>query len=198
MTTHQSVMNSLFTAFAAFTAFGAAIVAVLAAGGAVQNIAARWSKHAHDEGDPRAWLRNLILVISSTLLICAVVLGSGTGLVLSFLWLHTEGSGGWGWTYGLSEALFWCVVVGVTVVTATAVCAAWLSSALAARPGKGQQAGNTATDRPGHPTAGTRTEGSGSAIMLRVGDDTLKLTGVPPSEARWLTEKWLDRRTAGD
>ena len=88
--------------------------------------------------------------------------------------------------------------MGVTVVTATAVFAAGLSSALAARPGKGQQAGNTATDRPGQPTAGTRTEGSGSAIRLQLGDDTLELTGVSPTEARWLTDKWLDRRTAGD
>jgi hypothetical protein len=34
--------------------------------------------------------------------------------------------------------------------------------------------------------------------MLRVGGDTLELTGVSATEARWLTGKWLDRRTAGD
>ena len=82
MTAQQSVMNSLFTAFAGFTAFGAAIVAVLAGGSALQSMADRWVTHAQRErpGDRRAWLRNAALVMPLTMLICLVVLGSGTGL----------------------------------------------------------------------------------------------------------------------
>jgi hypothetical protein len=194
-------MNSLFTAFAGFTAFGAAIVAVLAGGSALQSMADRWVTHAQRErpGDRRAWLRNAALVMPLTTLICLVVLGSGTGLLLSFLWLHTNGSDGWGWTYGVSEFLFWGEVVGVTVVTALAVVTAGVSSAIAARSaraGQEQQTGSAAAD-PSGPAPGSRTDGTGLVIKLRLDGDTLELTGVPPAELRRLTGQWLDSHTAG-
>jgi hypothetical protein len=201
MTAQQSVMNSLFTAFAGFTAFGAAIVAVLAGGSALQTMADRWVRHAQHErpGDRRAWLRNPALVMPSTIVICLVVLGSGTGLLLSFLWIHTNGSHGWGWTYGVSEFLFWGEVAGVTVITGLAVVAAGVSSAMAARParsGREQPAGNTTTGPDGQgPSAGT--DGNGPAIRLQLGGDTLELTGVSPAELRRLTDQWLDCHPAG-
>jgi hypothetical protein len=183
VTAQQAVMNSLFTAFAGFTAFGAAIVAVLAGGGAVQSIADRWVKHAQQEHpeDRHAWLRNPAVVIPSACLICLVVLGSGTGLVLSFLWLHTTGSDGWGWTFGVSEALFWCEVIGITVLTAAAVAAAGWASATA-KSDKANQ--------------GQREDGAGMIIRLHSGGDTLELTGVSPAEQRRLTDEWLNRHPA--
>lgn len=201
MTAQQSVMNSLFTAFAGFTAFGAAIVAVLAGGSALQSMADRWVTHAQRErpGDRRAWLRNAALVMPLTMLICLVVLGSGTGLLLSFLWLHTNGSDGWGWTYGVSEFLFWGEVTGVTVVTALAVVTAGVSSAVAARSarsGQEQQTGSAVAD-PSGPAPGSRTDGTGLAIKLRLGGDTLELTGVSPAELRRLTGQWLDCHATG-
>jgi hypothetical protein len=179
MTAQQSVMNSLFTAFAGFTAFGAAIVAVLAGGSALQSMADRWVTHAQRErpGDRRAWLRNAALVMPLTMVICLVVLGSGTGLLLSFLWLHTNGSDGWGWTYGVSEFLFWGEVAGVTVVTALAVVTAGVSSAMAARSsrsGQEQQTGSAAADPSGR-APGSRADGTSLAIKLRLGGDTLEL-----------------------
>jgi hypothetical protein len=195
MTAQQSVMNSLFTAFAGFTAFGAAIVAVLAGGSALQSMADRWVTHARRErpGDRRAWLRNAALVMPLTMLICLVVLGSGTGLLLSFLWLHTNGSDGWGWTYGVSEFLFWGEVAGVTVVTALAVLSAGVSSAVAARSAR---SGSAAADSSG-PAPGTGTDGTGLAIKLRLGGDTLELTGVSPAELQRLTGQWLDCHATG-
>jgi hypothetical protein len=183
MTTQQSVMNSLFTAFAGFTAFGAAIVAILAGGGVLQNIANRWVQHAQDEhpGDQWAWLRNPIVIMPSAILICLVVLGSGTGLMLSFLWLHTEGSDGWGWTYGVSEALFWCEVVGVTVITAMAVgTTGWssVSAAKSARSGQVQPIDNPRTDQYGQPTS------------LRAVDECLLPSGCRSSDLRVIRRIW--------
>jgi hypothetical protein len=43
----------------------------------------------------------------------------------------------------------------------------------------------------------TRTDGTGLVIKLRLGGDTLELTGVPPAELRRLTGQWLDSHTAG-
>jgi hypothetical protein len=143
----QSVMTSLFTAFAGFTAFGAAIVVVLAGGGAVQKMADRWGsreKHRHPRGH---WCRLLepLMIGSVTVLICLVVLGSGTGLILSFLWLHAAGSGGWSWAYGVSADLFEYEVGAITVVTFVAVvAAASTSAAQAKRARKGKPARNTA------------------------------------------------------
>ena len=150
-TAQQSVMNSLFTAFAGFTAFGAAIVAVLAGGGAVQKMADHWvrrEKRRHPRGH---WCRLLepLMIGSVTVLICLVVLGSGTGLMLSFLWLHAAGSGGWSWAYGVSVDLFESEVGALTVVTFVAVvAAASTSAAQTKRARKGKPAGNTATRQP--------------------------------------------------
>jgi len=58
-TAQQSVMNSLFTAFAGFTAFGAAIFAVLASGGAVQKMADLLAGRAEQEHPRASWCRLL-------------------------------------------------------------------------------------------------------------------------------------------
>jgi len=134
-TAQQSVMNSLFTAFAGFTAFGAGIVAVLASGGAVQKMADRLASRAQQEYPRAAWCRRLdpIMIVSLTALVCLVVLGSGAGLLLSFLWLHAAGSGGWGWAYGVSVDLFECEIASMTLVTFVAVIAAAVTSVTKAR-----------------------------------------------------------------
>jgi hypothetical protein len=144
--TQQSVMNSLFTVFAGFTAFGAAIVAVLAGGGAVQKVADYWGRR-EERRHPRLRCCRLlepVMIGSVTALICLVVLGSGTGLMLSFLWLHAAGSGGWSWAYGVSVDLFESEVAALTVVTFVAVVAASTSAATAKAAGNRQPAGNTA------------------------------------------------------
>jgi hypothetical protein len=134
-------------AFAGFAAFVAAIVAVLAGGGAVQKTADRWGsreKRRHP-GDDWCGLLEPLVIGSVTALICLVVLGSGTGLMLSFLWLHAAGSGGWSWAYGVSADLFEHEVGATTVVTFVAVVAAALTSAAQGkRAGKGRGAGKCA------------------------------------------------------
>jgi hypothetical protein len=149
--TQQSVMNSLFTAFAGFTAFGAAIVAVLAGGGAVQKMADRW-RSREERTHPRGhwcWLLKPLMIGSVTALICGVVLGSGTRLMLSFLWLHAAGAGGWNWAYGVSVDLFESEVAALTVVTFVAVVAAASTSVATAKAARSRQpAGNTATRQP--------------------------------------------------
>lgn len=150
-TAQQSVMNSLFTAFAGFTAFGVAIVAVLAGGGAVQKMADRWGsrEERRHPDDHWCWLLEPLMIGSVTVLICLVVLGSGTGLMLSFLWLHAAGSGGWSWAYGVSVGLFESEVGAMTVVTFVAVVAAASTSAAKAKETKKEQsADNTATRQP--------------------------------------------------
>jgi hypothetical protein len=134
-TAQQSVMNSLFTAFAGFTAFGTAIVAVLASGGAVQKMADRLASRAERDYPRASWCRLLdpLVIVSLAALICLVVLGSGAGLTLSFLWLHAGGSGGWSWAYGVSVDLFECEVASVTLVTCLAVIAAAVTSMAKAR-----------------------------------------------------------------
>jgi hypothetical protein len=141
----QSVMNSLFTAFAGFTAFGAAIVAVLASGGAVQKLANRLTCRAESDHPRATWCRLLdpLMITLLTGLICLVVLGSGAGLMLSFLWLHAAGSGRWSWTYGVSVDLFECEVASMTLVTFVAVIAAAVTSVAKARGANG-------TARPQH------------------------------------------------
>lgn len=133
--TQQSVMNSLFTAFAGFTAFGAAIVAVLAGGGAVEKMANRLASRVEKEHPRASWCQLLdpLMIMALASLICLVVLDSGTGLTLSFLWLHAAGSGGWSWTYGVSVDLFECEVAGMTLVTFVAVIAAAVALAAKAR-----------------------------------------------------------------
>ncbi len=149
----QSVMNSLFTAFAGFTAFGAAIVAVLASGGAVQKTANRLASRAEHEYPRAGWCRWLdpIMIAVLTSLICLVVLGSGAGLLLSFLWLHGAGSGGWSWAYGVSVDLFEGEVASMTLVTFVAVIAAAVTSVTKARkanPTRGMTARGQHLDRP--------------------------------------------------
>jgi hypothetical protein len=151
----QHMMDSLFTAFAGFTAFGAAIVAVLASGGTLQNLADLWTDRARKEhpGKRLAWLwcLKLIVIVPPALVIILVVLGSGAGMLLSFFWLRADGSGGWGWACSASVVLFVCAVAGVTVATLLAVGAAVAASAKA----PGQAAGEARRDRaarhhPGH------------------------------------------------
>jgi hypothetical protein len=134
-TAQQSVMNSLFTAFAGFTAFGAAIVAVLAGGGAVQKVADRLARCAERDHPRASWCRLLdpLMIVSLAALICLVVLGSGAGLMLSFLWLHAAGSASWSWAYGVSVDLFECEVASMTLVTFVAVIAAAVTSVAKAK-----------------------------------------------------------------
>jgi hypothetical protein len=134
-TAQQGVMNSLFTAFAGFIAFGAAIVAVLTRGGAVQSLADSWVGQAkkEDPNDHWAWIRNPILILPLTLIICLMVLGSGAGLLFSFCWLRAGGSG-WGWAYSFSVDLFEAEVFGITLATLAAVLAAAWSSIAAVMP----------------------------------------------------------------
>jgi hypothetical protein len=164
-TAQQSVMNSLFTAFAGFTTFGAAIVAVLASGGAVQKMADRLASRAEQEYPRASWCRRLdpIVIVSLTALICLVVLGSGAGLLLSFLWLHAAGSGAWSWAYGVSVDLFECEVASMTLVTFVAVLAAAVTSATKVRrahPNRGvarlAEADRPAPREPRRPVAATR------------------------------------------
>jgi hypothetical protein len=152
-TAQQSVMNSLFTAFAGFTAFGAAIVAVLASGGAVQKVADRLARCAERDHPRASWCRLLdpLMMVSLAALICLVVLGSGAGLLLSFLWLHATGSGGWSWAYGVSVDLFECEVASMTLVTFLAVIAAAVTSVAKARrasPNRATTARGQHRDRP--------------------------------------------------
>jgi hypothetical protein len=150
-TAQQSVMNALFNAFAGFTAFGVAIVAVLAGGGAVQKMADRWGSREERRHPRSHWccLLEPLMIGSVTVLICLVVLDSGTGLMLSFLWLHAAGSESWSWAYGASVGLFESEVAAMTVVTFLAVVAAASTSAARARAArKGQPAGNTAKRQP--------------------------------------------------
>lgn len=126
----QSVMNSLFTAFAGFTAFGSAIVAVLTSGGAVQKVADRLGRHAPERN---RWVFDLLTIGPFTVLICLVALGSGTGLLLSFLWLHAAGSDGWSWAYRVSVDLFEFEVGCMTLVTFAAVLAAALTAVMSAK-----------------------------------------------------------------
>jgi len=151
-TAQQSVMNSLFTAFAGFTAFGAAIVAVVASGGALQKMAKRLASQAERDIPRASWCRLLdpFIITSFTALICLVVLGSGIGLLLSFLWLHAAGSGGWSWAYGVSVDLFEWEVASMTLVTFVAVIAAATSVAKAkgANPHRHVTAGGQHRDGP--------------------------------------------------
>jgi hypothetical protein len=149
-TAQQSVMNSLFTAFAGFTAFGAAIVAVVASGGAVQKMANRLASRAEREDPGATWCRLLdpLVIALLTALICLVVLGSGAGLLLSFLWLHAAGSGGWNWAYGVSVDLFECEVASMTLVTFVAVIAAAVTSVRKADPNRGVTARGQDRDGP--------------------------------------------------
>jgi hypothetical protein len=169
-TTQQSVMNSLFTTFAGFTAFGAAIVAVLAGGGAVQKMADRWGGR-EERRHPRGrwcWLLRPLMIGSVTALICLVVLGSGTGLMLSFLWLHAAGTGGWSWTYRVSVDLFESEVAALTVVTFVAVVAAASTSVATARAARNRQpAGNTATRQPTHGDATQRSHLGSDVYSVR-------------------------------
>ena len=134
-TAQQSVMNSLFTAFAGFTAFGTAIVAVLASGGAVQKMADRLTSCAEKDYPRASWCRYIdpFVIVSLTALICLVILGSGAGLTLSFLWLHAAGSASWSWAYGVSVDLFECEVASMTLVSCLAVIAAAVTSVARAR-----------------------------------------------------------------
>jgi hypothetical protein len=141
-TAQQSVMNSLFAAFAGFTAFGVGIVAVLANGGAVEKMANRLAIRARQEYPRAEWCRRLdpIMIMSLTALVCLVVLGSGAGLLLTFLWLHAAGSAGWGWAYGVSVDLFECEIASMTLVTFVAVIAAAVTSVTKARRATPNQA----------------------------------------------------------
>ena len=95
------------------------------------------------------WLLKPLMIGSVTALICLVVLGSGTGLMLSFLWLHAAGAGGWNWPYGVSVELFESEVGALTVVTFVAVVAAASTSVATAKAARNRQsADNAATRRP--------------------------------------------------
>jgi hypothetical protein len=152
-TAQQSVMNSLFTAFAGFTAFGAGIIAVLASGGAVQKMADRLASRAERDHPRATWCRLVdpIMIVSLAALVCLVVLSSGAGLLLSFLWLRAGGSGGWGWAYGASVDLFESEIASITLVTFVAVVAATVTSVTKARranPSQGVAARGHHRDRP--------------------------------------------------
>lgn len=154
----QSAMNSLFTAFAGFAAFGAAIIAVLAGGGTLQEFANLWVDRARREhrGSSRAllWCRKLIVIGTPALIIILVVLGSGAGMLFSFFWLRAGGSGGWGWAYHASVVMFVFEVVGVTAATLFAVGAAVVTAGglpgSAARKAHRNRAARVSRNDPSH------------------------------------------------
>jgi hypothetical protein len=188
-TAQQSVMNSLFTAFAGFTAFGTAVVAVLAGGGAVQKMADRWGSREQDRHPRDPWCQRLepLMIGSVTVLSCLVVLGSGTGLMLSFLWLHAAGSGGWSWAYGATVGLFEAEVGAMTVVTFVAVVAAASTSVAKARRARtGQPADGSAARQPA-PGDGTRRRYLGSDPYLArvpVSEPAPQAAGIGQHRAR--------------
>ena len=103
---NDALITALFAAFATFTAFGAAVAGFVAAGGAVQSLTSWWTQHSDIEPgekppSPRGLARILkirqwsarVAIIVVTLIILAVILISGTGLVLCFIWLDAFSHG---------------------------------------------------------------------------------------------------------
>jgi hypothetical protein len=151
---NDTLITALFGAFATFTAFGAAIAGFLAAGGALQALAAWWLQHGADEDseDNKAtiwfvsrqklrWLLATAAIVLVTLLILVVIVISGVGLVLCFIWLDAyshNASGGINDTYRWIIRLFWIEAALLTVATFLAVVAAAISSITASRSARVQ------------------------------------------------------------
>jgi hypothetical protein len=140
--TKEDLISALFAAFATFSAFGAAIAGLLTAGGVVQTLASGWAQHGKLEAlgklEPKKQQRGLMLArlrfpaatVLAGFVISAVVLISGVGLVVSFLWLHGYANGsklGWGWAYHSSIWLFLADIVLLTIATIAAIWAATLT-----------------------------------------------------------------------
>ncbi len=122
-TTQQTAtMNSLFGAYTAFTAFGAAIIVILAAGGAVQKVAEYTAKRLQEKSSALARVGKFVIIAFGILLICLVALGSGFGLVTSFLWLqYILTDNGWSWAYTWNVYLFPYEVGGLILITIIAI-----------------------------------------------------------------------------
>jgi hypothetical protein len=137
---NDSLVTALFAAFATFTAFGAAVAGFVAAGGAVQTLTSWWTQHSDVEPgekppSPRGVARLLKIrqwsaraaIIVVTLIILAVILISGAGLVLCFIWLDAFSHGSAAGVPGIYSAiilLFWIEALLLTVATVVAVLAA--------------------------------------------------------------------------
>lgn len=144
----KDLMTTLFSAFAGFSAFGAAIVAFLAAGGALQSSSDWLRQHgvaltaklgmpglqrrAQKEADR---VSTGLIVLTGAIIAVLVVLPSGLGLLSSFTWLHADASGtaqAMSWAYTATVFLFWWEAIAITAVTIVVVVLSAASSALPA------------------------------------------------------------------
>lgn len=147
---NDDLVMALFAAFATFTAFGAAIAGFVAAGGAVQALASWWAEHGEAEAVEkparrfkktqkalkRARRRSPVTSWSVAVIIIAVILISGVGLVFSAIWLYAYADGsvsGVSWAYSSAINLFWAEVPLLSLATTAAVIAAALSAMTASR-----------------------------------------------------------------
>lgn len=143
---NDALVTALFAAYATFTAFGAAIAGFVAAGGAVQALTSWWTQRGDDQADTKlgAFLRRLNFFRRSatwainviTAIILLVILISGVGLVLCFVWLNAYSHGhpaGIRGTYDWILGLFWVEATLLTVATIVAVVAAALSAVTGAK-----------------------------------------------------------------
>jgi len=139
LTAHEDVVIALLGAFATFSAFGIAVAGFLAAGGAVQTVAAWWTQHGRAEARQRehdtrtalklAGWRFPGLIILAALTIALVVGISGAGLLLSYHWFHVYAEGkaaSMNSTYRWLIRLFVAeVVLFMGVTLATVIGTAW-------------------------------------------------------------------------
>lgn len=137
---NDALVMALFAAYATFTAFGAAIAGFVAAGGAVQALTSWWTRHGEDEHSDSGnsasglldkltlrWLSANVAIVLITLIILAVIIISGVGLVLCFIWLNAYSHGltaGKPGVYDWILGLFWAEASMLTVATCAAVLAA--------------------------------------------------------------------------
>lgn len=154
---NDALVTALFAAYATFTAFGAAVAGIVAAGGAVQTLTSWWTQHGEDKApgwltsvpkiltsvpkileklaSPR-WITRIVQIrqwsaraamMMITSIILAVIIVSGVGLVLCFIWLDAYSHGsvtGVTSVYTTIIVLFWVEVWLLTGATVVAVLAA--------------------------------------------------------------------------
>jgi hypothetical protein len=152
---NDALVTVLFAAFATFTAFGAAIVGFLAAGGAVQSLASWWTQRGEDDARKRGeggkkpnwasriggtlkfrWVSVTWAIAGITFIIVVVIIISGVGLVLCFIWLDAyshNAVAGIHETYHWIIRLFWLEAFLLTLATFVAVVAAALSALATSR-----------------------------------------------------------------
>jgi hypothetical protein len=149
MANNDALVTVLFAAFATFTAFGAAIVGFLAAGGAVQSLVSWWTQRGKDKPSNKRnwasriggtlkfrWVSVAWAVGGITFIIVVVIVISGIGLVLCFIWLDAyshNAVAGIHETYRWIIRLFWIEAFLLTLATGVAVVAAALSALATSR-----------------------------------------------------------------